>query len=113
MAVATRSKTDRIRALNDQLRKTFVGGKVMLTSGVAVLPPELLVKISAAVKAFEHFDDGNDPHKEHDFLSVNVEGTEIFAKVDYYDKELKFGSEDPSDPAKTTRVLTIMLASEY
>jgi len=31
----------------------------------------------------------------------------------YYDKELQYGSENPADPAVTTRILTLMLASEY
>ena len=34
-------------------------------------------------------------------------------KIDYYDASMKFGSEDPADLSKTTRVLTIMLAEDW
>ena len=56
----------------------------------------------------------NDPYNEHDFGAFSQEGVgKIFWKIDYYDAAMKYGSEDPADPTKTTRVLTIMLASEY
>ena len=113
MAVAQRSKADCIRELNDAFRRSFAGGRVMLTSGVDALDDEVKAKVLTAVRTFKDFDEGNDPHKEHDFLSVNVCGHEIFAKIDYFDSEMQFGADDPSDSEHTVRVLTIMLASEY
>jgi hypothetical protein len=55
----------------------------------------------------------NDPHREHDFGNFEVAGWKFFWKIDYYDANVEFGSEDPADPKITTRVLTIMLATEY
>lgn len=37
----------------------------------------------------------------------------VFWTIDAHDRELRFGSDDPADPAVTRRVLTIMLAGEY
>jgi hypothetical protein len=37
----------------------------------------------------------------------------VFLKVDAYDRDLRFSSEDPTNPAVTRRALTIMLVSEY
>lgn len=32
--------------------------------------------------------------------------------IDYYDRSLEWGSENPADPAVTTRVLTVMLPQD-
>jgi Protein of unknown function (DUF3768) len=65
------------------------------------------------VAAFADFSPDNDPHGEHDFGGFELAGQQFFWKIDYYDAAMEFGSDDPADPAKTTRVLTIMLATEY
>ena len=103
----------RIRELNDQFRRTYQGGKMMMTSGIDALPVSVKSHILEKVRTFDAFSNENDPHGEHDFGSFEVEGRKIFWKIDYYDAAMEFGSEDPADPSKTTRVLTIMLASEY
>jgi len=104
---------NRILVLNDNFRTTFVGGQVVMTQGVAELPLDLKARIVLAVQSFANFDAENDPHGEHDFGNFELAGETYFFKVDYYSPDLTSGSEDPADPEKTTRVLTIMRADEY
>jgi hypothetical protein len=104
---------DRIRILNDNFRTMFIGGQIVMTQGVAELPLDLKARIILAVQSFTNFDAENDPHGEHDFGSFELAGETYFFKVDYYSPDLTSGSEDPADPEKTTRVLTIMRADEY
>lgn len=111
--VSALTTIDRIRTLNDIFRATFNGGQVVVTPGVDQLPPDSKMRLVRAVQSFDTFDDGNDPHREHDFGAIDQDGENYFWKIDYYDLEMRFGSEDPSDPKKTTRVLTIMRADEY
>jgi len=109
----TLTKTDRTRVLNDNFRATFVGGRVLTTASVAELPVDTKARLFLAVQSFSSFSTDNDPHREHDFGEIELEGERYFFKLDYYDLDCRYGSEDPSDPAKTTRVLTIMRADEY
>ncbi len=102
-----------IRRLNDLLRTRYVGGRLLITPGIAALPDHQQAAILRAVREFGAFDDGNDPHQEHDFGAVEIDGAKAFWKIDYYAQDMQHGSENPADPAQTVRVLTIMLASEY
>jgi Protein of unknown function (DUF3768) len=114
MTMTTDSKTNRIRALNDAFRRTFVGGAVMITAGVEAMPLDQRRSLIQKVRSFESFSEDNDPHAEHDFGAVDEAGERFFFwKIDYYDRKMEFGSPDSGDPAVTTRVLTIMRADEY
>jgi hypothetical protein len=103
----------RIRALNDAFRATFLGGRVVVTPGVRALPLDANTLLLERVRTFSEFNSDNDPHGEHDFGAIEINGASFFWKIDYYDSALEAGSEDPADPAQTTRVLTIMRADEY
>jgi hypothetical protein len=111
--IDARSKSDRIRLLNDNFRTMFIGGYVVMTEGVADLPLDIKARIILAVQSFKDFTPENDPHGEHDFGSFEIDGETFFFKVDYYALDMEGGSEDPADPAKTARTLTIMRADEY
>ena len=107
------ASAERIRALNDAFRTSFVGGRVMLSAGVAALLSDVQAIALRRVVTFSTFTADNDPHGEHDFGNFEVGGRHYFWKIDYYDPDLEFGSEYPSAPEKTTLVLTIMFAEEY
>lgn len=103
----------KIAALNDKLRITFLGGRVLQSTGVAALDVVTQGEIYQAVRYFDGFTAGDDPYREHDFGKVTVQEEAYFWKIDYYDPTLQYASDDPTDPAVTQRVLTIMHASEY
>jgi hypothetical protein len=105
--------SERIRQLNDAFRTTFKGGKVLMTASVEELPAPVKAHALLMVGEFSTFTKDNDPHDEHDFGKFELVGRTFFWKIDYYDQQCECGSEDPSNPKITTRVMTLMLASDY
>jgi hypothetical protein len=103
----------RIAELNDQLRRTFTGGRVVMTAAVAALEPSVQADLFERVRSFADFNPDNNPHGERDFGVVTVGSERYFFKVDYYDLTMEAGSEDPADPAVTTRALTIGRMDDY
>jgi hypothetical protein len=84
-----------------------------MTASVAELPEMVRAHALLEVTRFDRFCPENDPHGEHDFGNFKLVGRTFYWKIDYYDAALEFGSADPTDPEKTTRVLTIMPAEDY
>ena len=114
----------RIAELNDRFRQEGqqgpnvgdepdLSGQWFYTIGFADLPEATVALAIQAVRTFDSFTPDNDPYGEHDFGSIEIDGHRIFWKIDYYDRDQKFASPDPSDPAVTYRAMTIMLAEEY
>jgi hypothetical protein len=100
-----------------------------VTVGFRSLPDTDQSRVRELIETYDAFDEDSDPHSERDFGAVyqladgrwttmrprvrDDERERVFWKLDYYDRDLRFGSEDPANPAVTRRLLTIMLADEY
>lgn len=113
MDIETRERVDEIRRLNDEFRRTFRGGQILLTQSVADLPEMVKAAALHQVSTFEDFSEANDPHGEHDYLSFDLCNREFLFKIDYYDLKMECVSIDPADPGKTKRVGTLMLSCEW
>ena len=114
-----------IAQLNDEFRSNpgkFSKNKVVMSVSVSALDPVDIASLIQQVSTFSDFSEDNDPFGEHDFGVIDFVNTKYFWKIDYYDTEsllqgepysLNYRSDDPANDAVTTRVLTVMEASEY
>ena len=105
--------SERVRKLNDKLRKKHIGGSIAITPGISSLGPALIAEILDEVAFFNKFTSENDPYDERDFGALTVQNQRIFWKIDYFDILGTTEATNPSDPKATKRVLTVLLASEY
>ena len=103
----------KVRTLNDALRAEGRGGKIVMTLGVHGLEAKRKQRVLDAVRSYDTFTADNDPFGEHDFGEVEIDGQAIMFKIDYYDVSGRNHSPDPSDPAVTRRIMTLMLSDEY
>jgi Protein of unknown function (DUF3768) len=125
-----REQTARIARLNDLARSAMgVACTAVATVGFRSLSASDQSCVRELIETYDAFDEDNDPHGERDFGCVyqlgdrrwttecprlpDDERERVFWKLDCYDRDLQFGSEDAANPAVTRRVLTIMLADEY
>ena len=127
MTAGTLSRSERIARLNDRARQAMgLACVAVATEGFRALPEADQSRVRELIETFDAFTPDNDPYGEHDFGAIyqDSEGRwttkrparpaeTVFWKIDAYDRDLRYGSEAPADPAVTRRVLTIMLVSEY
>jgi len=127
---AAREQTARIARLNDLARRAMgVACTAVATAGFRSLPDADQSCVRELIETYDSFTDDNDPHGERDFGTIyqladgrwtterpmlrEDERERVFWKLDYYDRNMRFASEDAANPAVTRRVLTIMLSDEY
>lgn len=127
MTSGTGSRSERIARLNDRARQAMgLACVAVATEGFRALGEADQSRVRELVETFDAFTPDNDPYGERDFGAVYQDcggrwttarpaspAQTVFWKIDAYDRNLRFGSEDAANPAITRRVLTIMLASEY
>jgi len=112
-------RAEQIAKLNDRARSGFdPSARIMFTRGCLDAfcsgdTPSGLVAQAELIKTVRRHRFEEDTYGERDFGAFTFRGERVFFKIDYYDLNLEYGSEDPADASITARVVTIMLATEY
>src|SRR5438132_500439 len=88
---------DRIRSLNDDLRRYLLGGGAVSTPGIGSLGPEAIFRLVETLARFEDFCSAIDPTGEHANGAFDFEGTAVVFRIDYYDLTMTQCSPNPAD----------------
>ncbi len=119
MQTQTISRAEQIARLNDRVRRGLDrNARIMFTGGFSAKFFEgnialAMMAQASTMKAIRKHEFTDDAHGERDFGEINYRGQRVWFKIDYYDTELEYGSEDPADASVTRRVMTIMLPEDY
>ena len=108
----TLPRAEVIARLNDDLRKTFEGGTVVITRNVRGLEGFNAPELVKALAQYDGFDEDNNPYGERDFGDFELFNTDLYWKIDYYDPDLKCLSADAANASITHRVITIMTEAD-
>jgi hypothetical protein len=112
-------RSSRIAELNDRCRQGLDSeARIVVTAaclaalaGAGGLDDELRAQaeLLAAVRLYRFTPEDGADHRRGE---VVVRGRIIRFVIDYYDRSLEWGSEDPADPDVTMRVMTILLPED-
>jgi len=121
--IGSEDHAKRVAQQNDQFRRwhcigerkpgVFVPGQSVWTAAFEARDPEFKRAALEAIGAIKTFEAHNDPDGFHDFGAIEIDGETVWFKIDHYDQNYHYGSEDPSDLKATCRVLTILFPSDW
>lgn len=97
------TRRHKIIQLNDELRRTFKGGRVQMTPGVYHLDAQLRGRALSVMARYNKFD-GECQHDRGVFIFA---GYAFEWQIEYRSTDGTGVSPDPADPDKTLRVLTL------
>ena len=113
--------TRQLQIQNDHFRVTVLtgcttGGKAFTTRAFSLQPKALRIEVMDSVCNFSNWttEPAELDYEEHDYGSLACQGNNYFFKIDYYsDETCHWASDDPTNPTKTFRILTIGLQADY
>jgi len=106
-------QTLRIRMLNDHLRRTGTGGRVLITASLQAMGPVAVADILREIASYNGFSPDGEPQCKRDFGAVTYQGQKVFFKIEYYAADKSGRLQNIADPKLTKRVMTVFTSADY